>query len=281
MTEDLKDLLTQISHHEAMADHHTSMVATLRKQYRAAIGDSAVEWGTAPGKRSTKAHSRWVAWLKTNGPARRKTIAEAVGLLTGEVPPYADSLGMSMEQLSLAAYPDDSMLRLSVENEHGHGRPSDVYFLWSQRFDVHPLFGVGPINPAMVHEPKLDEIDGFTDDDLPDENEMLRRANFLNPIKLHDVDISSLDQEIMDELTKPLRYATVDEWKEQWGPSLLSIAQTGMKPSEEVKQAMLDSLPPDADGPSTLAIAFSQAVQQSGGPLLGVVQPPEEDETEG
>ncbi len=251
MTQNAKELLTQITHHETMAAHHTTTAASLRTQYLMLQGSTSVDWSSGlPKRRPTKSNSRWVAWLTANGPATRKTIADAVGLLTGDVPPYAD-------QLFDGTYPDDTMMRLSAENAHGHGRPVDVYFLWSQRFDLLVLFGVGPVPPpTKVISP--DERDDLVDQ--LDSGE-ITADEFVDGI------FESTDPEcpILGVLQPPerIRLSSIEEWDGAWAALLDAHVAAETTPTDEQKQAMRDSLPEGAEPNAALAIAWRSAVERS------------------
>lgn len=243
MTQNIKEILDQIRHHEVMIEHHTSLATSLRMQYQSLVGDSSVDWRNSLLKRRpTKSHQRWVEWLSENGPASRKTIADAVGLLTGEIPPYANLLPAK------GMFPDDMMLRLSADNPHNHGRPLDVYFLWSQRFDVLPLFGVGPERPL--------ETDG--------ESETL-----LGVIMPPEPSLDATYQEMSDEVeSEPetdalTRYGTLEEWNVAHSDLFDRLAQYGAKPTDEERDLLGKTLPEGVEYGPSIAVAYSEAVKRS------------------
>jgi hypothetical protein len=92
-----------------------------------------------------KSLETWVGWLKANGPAYRKEIAEATGTplatnATAHVRQWKDH----MEMWSDDQIPGDTLLNISGPRK-ATGRPPVIYFLWSQRFNLMRLYGVGPI----------------------------------------------------------------------------------------------------------------------------------------
>lgn len=234
MTQEIKELRDKITHHETMAQHHTTLATSLRIQYETLVGGGTVDWGSGLlKKRPTKSHNRWVTWLKRNGPATRAAIAKDEGLLTGEVPPYADSLGLSMAELVEANYPDDMMMRISVENPQGKGRPVDVYFLWSQRFDVKPLFGVGPVQPdpstllGVIQPEPTEPFPAIT-------------AEWDGPLESQEV--------------QPPEPLTAKQWVDAHS-TVFSFIREGIKPTDEQRQKLRDNAPDGVDVNVAIALA--------------------------
>jgi hypothetical protein len=244
MPQDIKELLTQISHHETMANHHTSMATSLRVQYQAAIGDSSVDWGNGVLKRRpTKSHGRWVAWLSENGPAPRKKIADDVGLLTGEIPPYADTLGLTVD----SSFPDNTLMRLSADNGRDRGRPVDVFFLWHQRFDVRPLFGVGPTKPEFQ----------------PIDNAPLEIASVsLDTDGAPGTMLGVVQPPPLDE-PADVRYATVEEWEQAHASLFDRLVATDSKPTADEKELLTSTTPEGIVAGPLIAMAWTVAVQRA------------------
>ena len=147
-----QNMLVEIEQHQALSEKHSAKARTLLAQYRSIVANgyvnSASETQPVP-LRPIKSLTRWVNWLKANGPALRKTLVDAVGPLGGNAVAYTLDWDWSMGFAEDDAFIDDTMLKMTIAPETGKGRPPDVYFLWSQRYDLLDLFGVGPSHPEL------------------------------------------------------------------------------------------------------------------------------------
>lgn len=222
MQQNIQQLLDQITHHETQMAYHRSEAEKLRNQYLARTWEDGVDYGNGLLKRRpTKSHGRWVAWLRDNGPTPRATVADACGLLLGEPPPYLDQMGLTQRDIQDGKYPDDFMLRIQAENPQGKGRPIDVYFTWGQRFDVRPIYGVGP------ESIELTPIQGV-----------------VQPVEVEPPDDIRWDEPFVPDPPKGSdgEYLTLEEWMD------LNVAgfdkvRAGVKPDDNDRAQMRATLP--------------------------------------
>jgi hypothetical protein len=267
------DPLDQIEYHLSQAMH-------LLHQYRGASGaplPAELAGSLSRKSRGTnnKSLREWVAWLKRNQPAYRQEIWDATGLnLTAPKSSILDWTS-DMAYWDDSQMPPDSLCRLRAP-AGGPGAPPSIYFLWSQRFDIHALHGVGPserpepqpqlepepqtllgvihppVGPATVPAPGTEPLtgeplDGFG---LP--------ANDWDTYEEQDLPPKS-------EPTEPTRYATMDEWHARWDQVFDMLAANDAVATAEEKEQMLSTMPEDTEGEPTgtiLARALHEAKQR-------------------
>lgn len=143
-------VLDEIIHQHTVAQHHLDRLGRLIASYRELV-PAPDETGTAPSRRRgrVKSAEAWVGWLSDNGPAYRKTVAEAVGNLAANASPLVRQWKEHMEIWPDDQLPGDTLMNIQGPKPSGSkGRPQVIYFLWSQRYDVLPSFGVGPSSPT-------------------------------------------------------------------------------------------------------------------------------------
>jgi hypothetical protein len=166
---------------------------------------------------------------------------------------------LSMAELVEANYPDDMMMRISVDNPHGHGRPVDVYFLWSQRFDVKPIYGVGPELPdskAMLGVVQPDpeyQTGGYVSPEVAAE---VARSVAGAPCVFPDPNGPT----VWDDLPEPEAeedppIQTMEDWQAEHA-DILSLAAQGMKPTPE-QFALLRSTCPEGPQAANVAVAMA------------------------
>lgn len=141
------EFVQQIKHHQEQAALHMERVAELTAQFDKiappTLGGSGITRQRIPHK--VKAIRTWVKWLSENQPALRKDITAATGVnLTANATHHVLSWKPHMEDWEADTLPGDTLMNISAPTT-GMGRPSHIYFLWSQRFDLLPLFEVGPV----------------------------------------------------------------------------------------------------------------------------------------
>lgn len=130
-----------------VARHSLEQLGLMIANYRDTVPAPLQEAPRARRVGRIKSLDTWVDWLTVNGPAYRKDIAEATGLnlatnATAHVRPWKDH----MEHWSDGQLPADTLCNITGPKK-GMGRPPVIYFLWSQRFDLLPRYGVGPEKP--------------------------------------------------------------------------------------------------------------------------------------
>lgn len=264
--QDPNDVLSKITQHLAVAQTYLGKVAVMVAEYQDSVAPMPLH-GSAIRSSNTAIHSlqMWAEHLAENGPTARGALNTITGLnLTKSGYDRTHAWVGPMTYMPDDAFPADAVLRIKGLS-NGVGRPPVIFFLWSQRWDVRPKFGAGPTKPENLPAP----VDGshLHQSDLTHDE-----AGGLEPV--HEWLLESpADNTPDDAVTDSLRYASMDEWNEAWSPSLRVLAADGVKPSDEVKQRMLASLPVGQEGQTTIAMAYSAAARQST-PLLGVVMPP-------
>lgn len=256
MNEAAEIALASFQHEHALSIAHAKRADGYLSQFLALVSHKTGDRSTPTGM-SIRCVREWTRWLAANGPELKPIIAEETGIKFSERgTPHTFLWDESMEDDPDDALPPNAIVRMQAPAREGRGRPPMIYFLWSQRFDVHPRFGVGPIKSEPTDET---DLTGLTHAEAMEATYGPSEAD----------EIVSIEPEPLTD-----RFPTLDEWNDAWTPTLQTLASSGAKPPDEMKQRMLDTVPVGEDPPSTLALAFSRAVQQ-GGPLLGVVQPEE------
>ena len=285
MAKSLEQLLIGIEHNQQLVDYHSAEVKRLLREYVLLQGPVPVPYSSKMTgmKGNVKSLVLWTEWLAENRPAYRQTITDATGIrLSEKAKPRMLQWSRLVDVNNDSAHPADTVCYIQDKPTGGRGRPQMIYFLWSQRWDVHPLFGVGPIKPS--EELATDDDDGWAawPESDPVDNlgqEYLDRMTADRELTTEDEEaiaelLGRSDSEPTDDTTQ---FSTVDEWNEAWAGLFDSLAATESKPSDGWRLALLDSLPEGADGNSLIASAYAEAVKRSREPqtLLGVIHPPE------
>lgn len=223
----------------------------------------------------SKSYREWITWLEVNGPAYRKTITDGTGRTLPGKQPVMDWSSV-MVTWDDTAMPSDTLCKINGPSA-GKGRPPTIYFLWSQRFDVLPKFGVGPARPDPAEPVELATggIVGPNDlgpltvgDDAPllgvlsptDENYTGDLAQALAmTYAAEDPPEDDLDWE--DE---PLPKAPdMETWHAQHAPFFDLMASMESKPTEQEKADLYATLPDGVSDPhAVVALAFRDAAQR-------------------
>jgi hypothetical protein len=246
------ELLAEATQNYALAHHYLSKLkVTLDKL-------SAAHSGTPQASRPpVRCVREWQDWLDINGPTIKGDIQEATGVrFTERGTPYTVEWTPALAQEPDDRFAPHTLMKINTKAD-GRGAPPKIFFLWSQRWDVHPLFGVGPIKPEDWGE------------------EATVAAEEIGPIEYE----WSLDEPVDNSSPpeEPERYDSVEEWNEAWAPLFDTLVATEAKPSDEWRQALLDTLPDGVvDGGTHIALAYAAAVKRAREPqtLLGVIHPP-------
>lgn len=152
-------LLAEIEQHLALAQHHGTKAADLLRSYQVRIPDGAS--GPQPIRGGiAKSFDAWIDWVSEHGPSLRQDIWDGTGInlattATKHTIAWADRMAYWEDDAMLP----DSLCRITGLTT-GRGRPPTIYFLWSQRYDVLPKFGVGPAHSDRT------KIDPPTEEDL-------------------------------------------------------------------------------------------------------------------
>jgi hypothetical protein len=141
------DVLDEIVLQQAVVQHSLDRLGQLIATYRDLVPTPGENPRTYR-KVGIKSLDAWTSWLRDNGPALRQTIAEAVGNLSTSASPHVRKWQEHMEMWADDQISPDTLLSVQA-TKRGMGRPPMVYFLWSQRYDVRPLFDVGPEPPGI------------------------------------------------------------------------------------------------------------------------------------
>jgi hypothetical protein len=162
MTADLSELLAEIQHHSALAVRSTKRVMELVQTLADAPGVATSSGRLSHPSRTQvpTSYLRWVGWLKENGPAPRQEVADGANTpLTKRAMELVTNWIPLCEAVEDGTYTDDDLFRVD-EQPNGAGRPRAIYFLWGQRYEVRPLFGVGPERPDAETDTETDAETG-------------------------------------------------------------------------------------------------------------------------
>lgn len=257
MNEAAEQALSNFRHEQALSIAHAKRADGYLNQFLSLVGEK----GDRPTGMSIRCVREWTRWLADNGPALKSTVAEETGVrFTERGTAHTFLWDEDMADESDDAFPPNAIMRMQGPND-GRGRPPMIYFLWSQRWDVHPLFGVGPkqTRDSIEAEPSV----------TPENLGIGYLERVTQPLALTEED----EAMIADLLTS--RYATMAEWDEAHGPLFDALVSADAKPSDEQKAMLKATLPEGEDANAAMAIAYRNAVRRSQEPstLLGVVHP--------
>lgn len=252
-----EELHAEAMQNYAMAHHYLGKLKETLDQM------TAGRVGSGPITSPIRCVREWTDWLSLNGPTLKPDIVEATGVKFNERgTAYTVEWSPSLSQAPDDQFAPNTIMKISSRRVgQGRGAPPKVYFLWSQRWDVHPLFGVGPVkSESEVPALNLLLIPG------PDEYGVMPPG-----------DAERFDAEIAEALSQPTRFATMGEWDAYYAPTFDALVSAETKPSDEQKQTMRDTLPEGTDANAALAIAYRNAVLRSRqtSAMTGVVQPPD------
>lgn len=254
----LDELYAEAMQNYAMSHHYLSKLKTVLDQMASARSGEAA---TAP----VRCVREWQDWLTANGPALKSTIHEGTGVKFTE-----RGTAYTVDWVpSLATAPDDrfaptTLMKISSKSD-GRGAPPKVYFLWSQRFDVYPRFGVGP-DPAERVIPTGFDVADVTWPTSPDGGTVL---GVVAPVSAHPIDPEFGDEQPFDwtDVEQPAegRFATMSEWDAHHGPYFDSLVSADRKPTDDEKESLLARLPEGSDPNAAVAIAYRAAVTRAAG----------------
>lgn len=257
-----EELHAEAMQHYAMAHHYLGKLKETLDQM------TAGRVGSGPITSPVRCVREWTDWLSLNGPALKSDIVEATGIkFTERGTPYTVEWSTSLSEAPDDQFAPNTIMKIGSRAE-GRGAPPKVYFLWSQRWDVHPLFGVGPLKPKTVvdYVNEIGEV-GFDPEPLTGVvKPPVVSPHALAPGPWEEPPLA-LDEPVPQaewaEPEPPTRYATIEEWDEAWAPTFDIFVANGHKPTDEWKQAFRDTLPAGADLNAAIAIAHRQAVERS------------------
>lgn len=250
-----------------MAEHYTRRARDLKAQLQGVLAVSADGWGDSLFReKPTKSALRWAAYLKQHGPTTRKAMADANGPLTGTLPPHIESLGRPLSQIPDDFYPAEMMFRCTKDVD-GAGRPPDLYFLWSQRYDVFPDL---VLDENIENEPVLTKVAIIEIDD---------------PINMEPDPTPPVPKQsaVLDLPLVPARYSTLQEWYDENYQSHFIYAEHGEKFDPEEMAHLKATCPEGVDPLAAIALAATgrlseliEAIEHPAvEPLLGVIRPEE------
>lgn len=139
--------LAQFRHHHALASTHSQKADKYLTDFLAAI-TTKVSVATLP-RSGPRCVTVWTEWLAANGPNTRTHITDETGVkFTERGTPYTVRWQDVQEETEL---PQNTIVRfIGQKPPSGKGAPPTIYALWYQRYDVYPLFGVGPQKDGAI-----------------------------------------------------------------------------------------------------------------------------------
>lgn len=245
MNEPAEQALTNFRHEHALSLAHAKRADGYLNQFLQLM--SGKSEAPAPSGQTVRCVREWTRWLAENGPALKQTVAEETGVkFTERGTPHTFLWDEAMADDPDDALPPNVIIRMQGPAAEHRGRPPMIYFLWSQRFDVHPLFGVGPVRSDDLD---LGDADSF--------EEPVPQAQWAQD----EQETETLLGVIQPEPTAPERFATMEEWNAAYEPLFDDLVASGVQPTEDVKQLLRDTLPEGVDANTTLAVAYQEAVR--------------------
>lgn len=141
LSQTAEDALAMFRHHQALAHQHLRKADAFINQF---LGAAPPQVTGRAAKRLPQCVSIWTEWLAENGPNTRQHITDATGVkFTERGTPHTV---LWDKDIADNQFPPSTIVRFAGRKPPGGGRgsPPTIYALWSQRFQVNPLFGVGP-----------------------------------------------------------------------------------------------------------------------------------------
>ena len=224
----------------------------------------------------------WADHLSEHGPTARSELKELTGYsLTKTAYDQTVAWTAPMAYTPDEAMPDDTVLHVQGLPT-GVGRPAVIYFLWSQRWDVNPRFGVGGVKPAKLPESiamseptetdrSFQWAEPRDDDSWPAAATVQPDGNWPEPKHLAPA------VTVTTTLVEP-KPATLTEWDDLHAPLFDDIVRSGRKPTDEQMSRLRSTCPEGADPNAAIAMAHRAAVKRSQQPqaMTGVIRPEEQ-----
>lgn len=139
-----EEALTTFRHYRALADSNARKADSALTRFLDAISFDA---GAAMTGNVPQCVKVWTNWLAENRPALRQTITEATGIKFTERGTPHTLRWEDVDGFADSDVPPSTIVRFrGLGGGKGRGQVV-IYALWSQRYDVLPLFGVGPERP--------------------------------------------------------------------------------------------------------------------------------------
>lgn len=291
-----RHILDEVQDHILAGSQHyekaKSLLAMLYSQFP--------ELGADTDTKSLAAHTdgyppslfAWAEWLGKNGPSLRNAVYKGtMKQLSSPASKRVLAWTKSMDTWDEEDVPSDVVCRIQCNaQQFAKGRPPTVFFLWSQRYDVYPIFRVGPIKYEYSASESSKEwgtllnsggmITGMVTGTATDPLKSLRRwidGAFPEPEDTTTVQANEL-------VDQPNRCETIEEWDAMHGALFDSIvgAAPGTKLTDDQKKLLRGTCPLGLDPNASIAIANRKAAARAAlspqlplFPLLGVVAPPD------
>jgi hypothetical protein len=248
----------------ALAHHHLNRLKDVLDQMASARAFTPVSH--AP----VRCVREWQDYLAINGPTLKPKITDDTGIkFTERGSQYVVEWRSALREMPDDNFAPNTLMKINARSEGKRGSPPRIYFLWSQRWDVHPLFGVGPTGPVKP-------IDG----DLSGDGDYLSADHVARAISLdtesgpaHGAPLLGVihppEFQSNAEPEPPTRCATMDAWDEMWAPTFDFLASAGGKPSDEQRAEMKATVPEGSDGNAAIAIAYRDAMKRLTVPIGG------------
>lgn len=156
LTKSAEDALATFRHHDALAIANRQKANAALERFL-----SIISYGTdtaAPLTSVPQCVKVWTRWLVDNGPATRQAITKATGTkFTERGTPHTLQWEDIVDPNS-ADIPENTIIRFTGHGlNQGRGAKPVIYALWSQRYDVLPKFGVGPVEPdPLLFKPTVE-----------------------------------------------------------------------------------------------------------------------------
>ena len=292
MNEITEQALANFRHEQALSIAHGKRAEKYLAHFLSSFGEPPSGDRVATGQ-AVRCVREWTRWLSENGPAHKSTIVEATGVkFTERGMTQTFMWDDAMVNDADDALPADALMRIQGPPKNTAGRPPMVYFLWSQRYEVYPLFGVGPLRPdpaAQSNEPQAmtgvimpisPVIESGRYETVP------TSSHPIDPAYGEELTLSTVVDSLMERpmnhtpfynecepdlgaserdmaLDQPERYATLAEWDAAWEPFMDRLVANDAKPTDGEKEELIATLPEEAEPNAALAIAHRNAVLRS------------------
>lgn len=209
-----EDALAMFRHHQALAHQHLRKADAYLNQF---LGSASPQASGKATRRLPQCVAIWTEWLSENGPNTRQHITDATGVkFTERGTPHTVQWDGGMAE---SRFPPSTIVRFIGRKPPGGGRgsPPTIYALWSQRFDVRPRFGVGPVAP---------------DNEITEEDATQALTGVIRPpVSSHPIDPEFGEEEPFDFDTETAE-AVPAETPEQWAARVMAMRDGESGPTD-------------------------------------------------
>lgn len=147
-----EDALAEFRHYQALGEANYRRAERAIEAFLRAV---AVQPGETLPEKLPECVRVWTRWLMDHGPNTRQHITKATGVKFSERGTPHTICYDDVTSDENDAFPPNTIVRFNgYRPNSGRGRAPVVFGLWSQRYEVNRLYGIGPGPDGPPEEPK-------------------------------------------------------------------------------------------------------------------------------